>query len=101
MLTAHAGWNGERTRGSTALEDWADSIVTLTRDHGEDGQGARDRYLRAIGRDVDIDEDRLSYDPDTRTLSLAGAGSRSIARASRRTDVLRDAILRLVEAVLA
>ena len=23
VLTAHAGWNGERTRGSSALEDWS------------------------------------------------------------------------------
>src|SRR4029077_15507798 len=22
ILTAHAGWNGERTRGASALEDW-------------------------------------------------------------------------------
>ena len=28
ILTAHAGWNGERTRGASALEDWADVIVT-------------------------------------------------------------------------
>jgi len=28
ILTAHAGWDGERTRGSSVLEDWADSVVT-------------------------------------------------------------------------
>src|SRR5687768_13005377 len=36
VLATHAGWNGERTRGSSALEDWADSIITMTRDDSED-----------------------------------------------------------------
>lgn len=94
VLTAHAGWNGERTRGSTALEDWADSIITVTRDDTDDGHG--ERYLRAIGRDVDLDEDQLHYEPDTRTLTLAGSGSRTTTRAGRRADQLRDAILRIV-----
>jgi hypothetical protein len=31
VLSAHAGWNGERTRGASALEDWADSIITMTK----------------------------------------------------------------------
>lgn len=72
ILAAHAGWDGERTRGSTALEDWADSIITLVRDKDDDQQ----RYLRAEGRDVLIDEDQLLFDDRTRTLTLAGAGSR-------------------------
>jgi hypothetical protein len=69
VLSAHAGWNGERARGASALEDWADSIITMTKDDSEDGTG--ERYLRAIGRDVDLEEDRLDYDPRTRTLTLA------------------------------
>jgi AAA domain len=56
FLSAHAGWDGERTRGSSALEDWADSIITLVKDT----EGVR--YMHAIGRDVDIEEDRLDYD---------------------------------------
>lgn len=94
VLTAHAGWNGERTRGSTALEDWADSIVTLTRDDSEEGNGKR--YLRAIGRDVDVDEDQLLFDPDTRALTLAGAGSRKMASVTRRTDEVLAAALEVV-----
>jgi hypothetical protein len=35
IVTTYAGWNGERSRGSAALEDRADSIITLTR--AEDG----------------------------------------------------------------
>jgi hypothetical protein len=80
LLAAHAGWNGERTRGASALEDWADVIVTLTRDGEDESQ----RFLRAIGRDVDVEEDRLDFNVDTRTLTLAGTGSRRQAKTERK-----------------
>lgn len=72
LLATHAGWNGERTRGSSALEDWADVIITMTRDAEDETQ----RFIRAIGRDVELEEDRLDFDTETRTLRLAGVGSR-------------------------
>jgi len=84
MLTAHAGWNGERTRGSSALEDWADVILTMTRDADDDSL----RFLRAEGRDVDLAEDQLAFDPGTRTLSLAGTGSRKKGKTDRKTAEL-------------
>ena len=90
MLSAHAGWNGERTRGASALEDWADVIITLTRDDEDD------RYLRAMGRDVEIEEDRLSFDPVTRRLTLSGEGSRKMAAATARE---RDSEARVVTAL--
>jgi hypothetical protein len=96
ILTAHAGWKQERTRGSSALEDWADSIITMTRDDSEDGDG--ERYLRAIGRDVDLEEDQLNYNPDTRTLTLAGSGSRKATKDTRRHDKLDRAVLEVVTA---
>ncbi len=90
VLAAHAGWNGERSRGSTALEDWADTIINVTR--GEDGH----RYLRAEGRDVLVAEDRISMNETTRLLTLDGAGSRrSAAEYSR-----REALIPLVLEVL-
>lgn len=85
ILTAHAGWNGERTRGSSSLEDWADSIVTMTLGSGDDDKS---RYLRAIGRDVSVDEDRLHFDPDTRLLSLTGGGSRKEATRNAKVETL-------------
>jgi hypothetical protein len=92
VLSTHAGWNGERTRGSSALEDWADSIITMTRDDEDH------RYLRATGRDVDLDEDRLDFDPATRTLTLAGVGSRKQDRDARRLDDLMAAAVEQVQA---
>ena len=66
ILNAHAGWDGERTRGASALEDWADSIITLVTDPEDKAV----RFMRAVGRDIEVDEDRLRYDQHTRTLSL-------------------------------
>ena len=96
ILTTHAGWNQERTRGSSALEDWADSIITMVKDDNEDSDG--ERYLRAIGRDVDVEEDQLNYDPNTRTLTLAGSGSRKATKDTRRNDKLDKAVLEAVTA---
>jgi hypothetical protein len=83
ILTTHAGWNAERTRGSSALEDWADSVVTMTRGIGKDEDT---RYLRAIGRDVHLDEDQLHFDPETRLLSLTGTGSRKATHKKAKAD---------------
>ncbi|MFC5998279.1 AAA family ATPase [Quadrisphaera sp. GCM10027208] len=94
VLTAHAGWNGERTRGSSALEDWADSIITLTRDAEDETQ----RYLRAEGRDVDVDEDRLHFDPVRRWLSLTGTGSRKKSKESRAVETAMSEVVQFVAA---
>lgn len=94
LLTAHAGWNGERTRGSSALEDWADSIVTLTRDPDDESV----RFLKALGRDVEVDEDRLTYDPTSRTLNLSGAGSRRKHRNDRKVEDLANIVTEVIRA---
>jgi hypothetical protein len=85
VMSVHAGWDGERSRGSTALEDWADSIVNLTKD--DDGV----RYMRAIGRDVEVDEDALSYDGGSRLLAMSGAGSGKQAAIDK---AIRDAMVK-------
>lgn len=90
ILTTHAGWKGERTRGSSALEDWADSILTITRSEKDESM----RFLRAMGRDVEIDEDRLDYNPTTRTLSMSGAGSRKNGNDDRKIEELSVLALR-------
>lgn len=97
ILTAHAGWNGERTRGSSALEDWADVIVTMTRSESNTNPA---RFLRATGRDVDLDEDQLEFDPDTRTLTLTGQGSRKQQQRRATSDTKVDEQVERVVAVL-
>ena len=92
LLAAHAGWNSDRARNSSAVEDWADSIVTMTSD--EQGR----RYLSAIGRDVDLDEDRLDFDLATRRLTLSGVGGRRVSAAAERLSELADAVVAIVTA---
>ena len=76
MLTAHAGWDGERSRGASALEDWGDTIITLTRDPEDESR----RFMKAIGRDVEVDEDELDFDPATHILTRSGNGPREKSR---------------------
>ncbi len=83
IVNVHAGWNQERARGSTVLGDWPDSIVYLTRDENTDN-----RYVRATGRDVSLNEDRLDYDPATRLLTVAGAGGRQHNRSQAKVEAL-------------
>ena len=67
--------------------DWADSVVTMTRGIGKDEDT---RYLRAIGRDVHLDEDQVHFDPATRLLSLTGTGSRKDTRKKAKADSPAD-----------
>jgi hypothetical protein len=91
ILTTHAGWYGDRARGSSALEDWADSIILLTK---AEGSASEDRYLKAIGRDVSVDEDRLAFDPVSRLLTMTGSGGRKEVRQASKAEELLDYVLR-------
>jgi hypothetical protein len=90
LLATHAGWDGERTRGASALEDWGDTIITLTRDAEDDSK----RFMKAMGRDVDVDEDELVMDPLTRVLSRTGNGSRRNQRGDAESSRLAVYVIR-------
>jgi hypothetical protein len=92
VLAVHAGWQGDRSRGSSALEDWPDAIAWLTRDKDED-EDTGTRYFRAEGRDVEVDEDALAMDPVTKRLSLAGTGSKTQSRRIAAMGAVQGAIL--------
>jgi hypothetical protein len=94
FLTCHTGWVGEHARGASSLEGWADSIVTMGTRKDEDVFGPR--FIRAIGRNVELPEDQLSYDQKTRRLTLAGTGSRKRVASERKSEELRAAILDLL-----
>lgn len=93
ILTAHAGWKAERSRGSSALEDWPDSIVTMTRGDAPDGP----RYLKAEGRDVHVAEDQLLYDPRTRQLTMSGRGARRDVSQAQKVDHLIPHVITAVD----
>jgi hypothetical protein len=72
------GHSGERARGASRLRDWPDVEWRLVREKTENGDvdPAAPRYFSAYGRDVDVPESRLVFDPATRHLTLEG-GSRA------------------------
>lgn len=96
VLNVHAGWNQDRSRGASATEDHPDSIIWLK--PGDREKGDRSTYIEAKGRDVDIEEMQLSFDPSTYRLSLTGEGSRrEVKQAQKRSD-LEPEIVHLVTA---
>lgn len=99
ILVAHAGWgdgkSSVRSRGSSGTEDWADSILRLSRERDLPGSP---RFIEAEGRDVAIGTDRLDYDPATRMLRLTGSGGATAVRKTAKAELLREPILALVAA---
>ncbi|UNK71733.1 AAA family ATPase [Microbacterium sp. H1-D42] len=96
VLNVHAGWNADRSRGASALEDHPDSIIWLK--PGDREKGDRSTYIEAKGRDVDIEEMQLAFDPTTYRLSLTGEGSRREVKLAQKQSDLEPAILRAVAA---
>lgn len=90
LLVHHAGHGGERSRGDSRLRDWPDAEWRLVRDGDEPDAP---RYFTAFGRDVDVKESRLIFEPLDRSLRLDG-GSRRDAKideaAGQVVDVLAD-----------
>ena len=78
------------------MEDWADSLINLTRKEDET-RGSDDRFIKADGRDVDLPEDQLLFDPSNLRLSLSGYGSRKAASAARKIDDLVPGVVEIVK----
>jgi hypothetical protein len=94
VMPAHSSNKGdvesgsETTRGAGRLEDWADAIWYLTSVEDQ-------RFLRATGRDVELNETQIHFDIASRglTIGAAGRGRREVAidrDAARISEVLRN-----------
>lgn len=84
ILVHHAGHGGERARGDSRFQDWADELWTITRENPNDPRSFR--FFTAFGRHSDVARGLLSlYD------------GRRLAFAPETTDSAAD---RLVEAVV-
>ncbi|WP_299957464.1 AAA family ATPase [uncultured Modestobacter sp.] len=85
LVTHHAGWNGGRLRGASALQDFPDVLLGLTRD--ESGR----RFLEATGRfngsDEGLTPTALEFDPASRTLTLTGT-TKTSAKAEAHAEAL-------------
>lgn len=85
IIPVHTGrGEGERARGSTRIDDWPDVAWTLIKnDEGE-------RFFRAYGRDVEVPEGRIVYDPLTRSMQYReGEDRKSEGNGKMCADVLR------------
>lgn len=99
----HMGHSGERSRGDSRLNDWPDAIWKLVRDKDEENPDLDDvtgaRYFSAYGRDVEHPQSELTYDPETRHLSLGEhAPNRLVATIRRREAKAEQAVWKAVEA---
>lgn len=68
------------------MRDWPDVEWKLVREDPDDP--ASPRFFSAYGRDVDVPETRLVYDPAARRLSAAGGSRKTAATAVVMTAVL-------------
>lgn len=87
ILPTHTGRaeqvaGAERARGATRLDDWADARWLLTVDD------QRRRFFRANGRDVDVDEELLTFDAATGRLTMGGHDRRGMAARDDIADVV-------------
>lgn len=88
LIVQHMGHVNERARGDSRLQDWPDVIWRLVR---ETDQPDSARFFTAHGRDVDVAEGRLNFDPITRRLSYVN-GSRGDAK----TEAAKTAAVELL-----
>jgi hypothetical protein len=84
LVIHHMGHLAERSRGASRLRDWPDAEWRLVR---QDDDPASARYLSAFGRDVEIPESRLEFDPDTRQLTLCGGSRKGHAAEQARNAI--------------
>lgn len=86
VMVDHMGHSGERNRGDSRKLDWPDATWKLVRETDKPDSA---RYFSAYGRDVDLWEGRLGFDPVTRHLTyVAGSRTDSKVRAAY-IDVVR------------
>jgi hypothetical protein len=89
LAVQHMGHTGERSRGDSRFRDWPDAEWQLVRQDSADVGSAR--FFKAYGRDVDVMEQRLAFDPVSRHLTVAG-GSRKDANATEAIAAIRDVL---------
>ena len=89
IVAAHTGraleHGVERARGASRFDDWADVRWILTKN--EQGQ----RFLKAHGRDVDMEQHLLTYDSDTRQLIV----DKAIKQTDQSIENIMDAMVKV------
>ena len=96
FIAHHTGFSEDaanRSRGASSMMDNPTVNMTYRHngDHADKPAGPQ-RYLKAFGRDVDVDEFEIDYFERTRRLLASGAGSRVDAAAKRWALECYDAV---------
>jgi len=78
VMLVHAGNDAKKIRGATALTDHPDAIWYLYNDE------ERNRFFTAIGRDVDIEEGLIQFEPTAKQLIFTGEGKKATKNTSSR-----------------
>ena len=90
IVAAHTGraleHGIERARGASRFDDWADVRWILTKN--DEGQ----RFLKAHGRDVDMEQHLLTYDSDSRALGV----DKAITKTDATIEGIMTQIVKLV-----
>jgi len=82
VMLVHAGNDGSKIRGATALTDHPDGIWYLASD--EEGN----RFFHAIGRDISVPEGQLIYQAETSALTYTGSSKKLAKGVSAKDKVL-------------
>jgi hypothetical protein len=82
IMLVHAGNDGSKIRGATALTDHPDGIWYLASD--EEGN----RFFHAIGRDISVPEGQLIYEQETSELTYTGSSKKLAKGVSAKDKVL-------------
>jgi hypothetical protein len=99
ILVHHMGHNGERSRGDSALRGWPEvewMLVRLAKDPDREAELDAPRFFKAYGRDVNVPECQLGYDPKTRQLSIVANQNRADAREERNLSHLESLVIDVI-----
>jgi hypothetical protein len=90
VMAHHMGHAGERSRGDSRLQDWPDAMWRMVRENAE--QPDSPRYFSAYGRDVDVAEGRLDFDPQTRRMTYSAVSRQAARQRADDREVLDEVI---------
>jgi hypothetical protein len=98
VVVHHMGHVEERSRGASRLRDWPEVEWQLRRNKDRDGQEVDGgRFFWGFGRDVDVPETELEYDPATRTLLLKpDAQGNAVDRRRARRAAELEVVIKIV-----
>ncbi len=87
VVVTHTGHQAKvtddvRTRGASVFLGWPDVLVQYRKGSKADNTADK-RYLSAFGRDVELEESGLDYEPGTRSLAWAGGSRREDASTAK------------------